>query len=194
MSGDLQQTGGQPTATATDGGTPAVLVVEDQEKIAEAYERALSETYDVTTATSGRAALDALDEHIDVVLLDRRMPDLSGDEVLRRIEAMSIAPQVAMVTAVEPDEDILEMPFDEYVNKPLRTHELEALVEVLLAREAYDSEYRRLFRLLAKKVVLENANKGWTDTYSTVSDRLVDARESLADPEDDVLPQHCEFH
>ena len=62
-----------------------VLVVDDEPDIAESYEMWLQEDHDVEMATSGEAALEALDESVDVLLLDRRMPEMSGDEVLRAL-------------------------------------------------------------------------------------------------------------
>ncbi|MFB6105679.1 MAG: response regulator, partial [Halobacteriaceae archaeon] len=67
-----------------EGARPTVVVVDDEEGIAEAYSYWLSDEYDVRTAQSGAGALETIDEDVDVVLLDRRMPDRSGDEVLDR--------------------------------------------------------------------------------------------------------------
>ena len=60
----------------TDSST--VLVVDDNRELAEAYAATLREQYDTRTACSGREALDVVDETVDVVLLDRRMPSVSG--------------------------------------------------------------------------------------------------------------------
>lgn len=62
-----------------------VLIVEDEPTLAEIYGGWLSEAYNVTIETDGESALTHIDDEIDVVLLDRRMPGLSGDAVLSEI-------------------------------------------------------------------------------------------------------------
>ncbi|TKX52052.1 response regulator, partial [Halorubrum sp. SS7] len=60
---------------------PLVLVVEDEPDLADLYAAWLGDEYRVRTAYGGREALDQLDEtddEVDAILLDRRMPGLSG--------------------------------------------------------------------------------------------------------------------
>lgn len=82
---------------------PVVLVVDDEEDLANLYSQWLSDDYAVRTAYNGEQALERLDETVDVVLLDRRMPGLSGDDALNRIREREYDCRVAMVTAVDPD-------------------------------------------------------------------------------------------
>ncbi len=70
---------------ATD--RPSVLIAEDEPDLANLYTSRLEERYDVRTAYDGTEALEAIDGDIDVVLLDRRMPGLSGDLASRRSES-----------------------------------------------------------------------------------------------------------
>ena len=60
-----------------------ILVVDDEQKVVESYSLRLGMRYDdVHTATGGREALAFLEvSDPDVIFLDRRMPDMSGDEV-----------------------------------------------------------------------------------------------------------------
>ena len=87
----------------TDDELPLVLVVEDEPDLADLYATWLKIDYSVRTAYGGEEAVEQLDDEIDVVLLDRRMPGLSGDEVLTKIRERGIDCYVSMVTAVEPD-------------------------------------------------------------------------------------------
>ncbi|MFB6305155.1 MAG: response regulator [Haloferacaceae archaeon] len=136
------------------GGEPTVLVVEDNEDIVETYRLWLFDDFDVRTATDGEAALDAVDGDVDVVLLDRMMPGLSGAEVLARVRDRGYDCRVAMVTAVEPDFDILEMGFDAYLTKPVSESELRETIDRLLARTDYTETLDRYTRLLAKREAL----------------------------------------
>lgn len=135
--------------------TPTVLVVEDERHLADLFAGWLEEHYPVRTAYDGEEAIDAIDDSVDVVLLDRRMPGLSGDEVLQAVVERGVDCKVAMVTAVEPDFDILEMGFDDYVLKPVSYQELVDTVERLVTRRTYDEQLDEYARLLSKRVALE---------------------------------------
>jgi len=111
-----------------------VLAVDDEHALLEVYEMWFGDSYTVKTAGSASAALSAFDESVDIVLLDRRMPGTSGDEVLRQLREDGHDCPVVMVTAAEPDEDAIELSFDEYVVKPLDRTELLDVVEQTLLR------------------------------------------------------------
>jgi len=136
-------------------GTPTVLVVDDETEITALYGEWLSDAYDVRQAYNGEEALDEVDETVDVVLLDRRMPDLSGDEVLTAIRERGLDCRVAMVTAVDPDFDILELGFDDYLVKPVSRDDLNEVVERLLRRSTYDDHMQEYFSLASRKATLE---------------------------------------
>jgi len=142
-----------PLMTTHDNHT--VLIVDDRVDIADTYTIWLEETYRVRTAYDGREALDLLDETVDVALLDRRMPGLSGDEVLETIRERGLDCRVAMVTAVEPDFDIVDMGFDDYLVKPVTGEQLHRTIERLLSRSSYDDRMREFYSLAAKRTVLE---------------------------------------
>jgi CheY-like chemotaxis protein len=135
--------------------SPVVLAVDDDEKILETYEIWFGAEYDLRTATGGEEALDRLDGDVQVVLLDRLMPGLSGEEVLDRIREREIDSRVAMVTAVEPDFDIAEMPFDAYVTKALDRETVRETIEELVAGSEHDDLLRRRYALAEKIATLE---------------------------------------
>ncbi len=137
---------------------PLVLVVEDEADLADLYAAWLGDEYRVRTAYGGHEALETLDEldnEVDAILLDRRMPGLSGDEVLSAVRERGIDCRVAMVTAVEPDFDILAMGFDDYLVKPVSSDTLRDTVVSLLQRSEYDAGVQDLFSLTSKKAMLE---------------------------------------
>lgn len=131
-----------------------VLVVDDERDVADAYAAQLEEEFIVMTAYGGQQALDRIDASVDVVLLDRRMPDISGDEVLEKIHERGLQARVAMVTAVDPDFDIIDMPFDDYVIKPVSRADLIETVERLLTTSEYERQLRRYYGLTAKHATL----------------------------------------
>lgn len=139
----------------SDNTEPVVLVAEDQRRLANLFTSVLSDDYEVRTAYDGETAIELHDPAVDVVLLDRNMPDASGDEVLRHVREAPGVCGVAMVTAVEPALDIADMGFDEYMVKPVDITELDSLVETLRQRTACDEALRRHYRLTTKIALLE---------------------------------------
>jgi len=134
--------------------SPTVLVVDDEPDVADAYAAQLRTDFSILTAYSGQEALEKIDESVDVVLLDRRMPGISGDDVLEAIRERGLDCRVAMVTAVDPDFDIIDMPFDEYVIKPASRDDLLGTIDRLLTRAEYESDLRRYYSLSAKRATL----------------------------------------
>lgn len=159
-----------------------VLVVEDERELADLFADWLSDSYDVRTAYGAAAALDELDG-VDVVLLDRRLPERSGDEVLASIRERGYDCQVAMVTAVDPDFDALELGFDTYVVKPVERDELEALVRQLLARSLYNDDVQKYFALASKRATIETtknaAELADDDRYQRLCDEIRELRSRL---------------
>ena len=155
---------------------PTVLIVEDEPDLADLYDAWLSERFPTRVAYEGEAALEALGPDVDVVLLDRRIPDLPGDAVLERIRERGIDCRVAMVTAVTPDEDIIEMGFDDYLVKPVSKEELHEVVERLHRRSTHTEDVRDLFALASKKAVLDAessaADRAESEAYSDLADQL----------------------
>ena len=113
-----------------------VLVVDDEPNLADLYAAWLGERYETRVAYGGAEGLDLFGEDVDIALIDRLMPEMSGDEVLEHIRDTGHDCQVAMVTAVEPDFDIIEMGFDDYLVKPILRDELLEAVQNLLSRAA----------------------------------------------------------
>ncbi|HKL30390.1 MAG TPA: HalX domain-containing protein [Natrialbaceae archaeon] len=165
--------------------SPIVLIVEDEPDLADLYSAWLREACTVRTAYNGAQALDAIDEEIDIVLLDRRMPGLSGDEVLETIRDRGLDTRVAMVTAVEPDFDIIGMGFDDYLVKPVSQRDLMETVDQLLLRSTYDDQMQEFFALASKKAVLDaqktDAELRASEEYARLEDRLAVLRAEIDD-------------
>ena len=160
------------------GDNTSVLVVEDDRALADLYATWLNDRYDTEVVYSGADAQKRLRRgRYDVVLLDRLMPDISGDAVLETIREEDIDCHVAMVTAVSPDFDIIEMGFDSYVVKPVMADDLYEVVDRLHNLTTYERQVRRLYSLVEKRAVLE-AEKTAYELVSSVE--YADLKEKIA--------------
>ena len=117
-----------------------VLVVEDEADLADAVARGLREwSMAVDVAADGDAALASLGVHdYDVVVLDRDLPGVSGDDVCRRVVAGDQRPRIIMLTAAAEAGDVVDgfsLGADDYLRKPFDFGELVARVTALARRD-----------------------------------------------------------
>jgi two-component system OmpR family response regulator len=118
-----------------------ILVVDDEPSIVDAVATALRyEGYDVTEATTGREALDAVTRHEpDLIVLDWMLPDIEGIEVGRRIRTLGFKSAVLFLTAKDATEhkvEALRAGGDDYVTKPFSLAEIVARIQAILRRTA----------------------------------------------------------
>ncbi|HYR93858.1 MAG TPA: response regulator transcription factor [Methylomirabilota bacterium] len=115
-----------------------ILVVDDEPAMVGMVAALLGEDgYQVVTAYDGETALRRhADERPDLVVLDRRLPRLSGDDVCRGIRAVANTP-ILMLTGEKGSEErarLLDLGADDYLEKPFSKKELSARVRALLRR------------------------------------------------------------
>lgn len=175
---------------------PTVLVVDDYVDEADLYAAWLADEFTVRTAYDGRQALDQLDQDVSVVLLDRKMPDLSGEALLVEIRARDFDCRVAAVSGVQPDFDLIDLPFDEYLHKPVNRSELVETVRTLHTRAEYDERLRRYCSLASRKAVLETEKSpkelANSEAYASLEDRIRRLAEEVDAIVDDFDPRDFE--
>ncbi|MSO41600.1 MAG: response regulator transcription factor [Solirubrobacterales bacterium] len=115
-----------------------ILVVEDDEEIADVLRRSLrAEGHEVRTAGDGVDGLSAAEQFIpDLVILDLGLPRLDGMEVCRRLRAESDAPILILTARSETEDRVggLDSGADDYLVKPFERTELLARIRALLRR------------------------------------------------------------
>ena len=116
-----------------------ILIVEDEYAVARGIQYALEqEGYDVTVARKGSEGLDfATRQAPDLVILDVRLPDMDGFEVLRRLRGAGNKAPVMFLTARDEEMDKvvgLELGADDYLGKPFGLRELMSRIKALLRR------------------------------------------------------------
>jgi len=169
-------TGSDVDSRSTAGST--VLVVDDDPNwLALARER-LEDDYEVLTAAMGEEAL-GLHGEADIVLLDRRLPGISGEETLERIRDAGCSDPVVLVTNVEPEVEIADWPFDDYVLKSENDTALAGVVENVLDRASFGELVQERFALASKKAALQARHDRSTLEANAEYRRLVDRLEDL---------------
>jgi DNA-binding response OmpR family regulator len=120
----------------------SILVVEDEEKLLEVICTFMeSKGYRVFAAKDGKKAFELFGkENISLILLDLMLPDITGEEICRKIRMKSRLP-IIMLTAKVEEKDLLtglEIGADDYITKPFSLKELGARVEAVLRRASND--------------------------------------------------------
>lgn len=142
-----------------------ILLVEDERKVASFIARALKEnTYAVDTVETGEKAIEASSEvAYDAILLDVRLPGISGIEVCREIRQRGIEAPVLMLTArglVEQRVEGLDAGADDYLTKPFVLAELLARVRALVRRGFHTGNARLHYADLALDRHRRRATRG----------------------------------
>ena len=179
---------------------PKILIVDDEREVADAYALRLKGLADVATVYDGENALEFIEqEPVDVLLLDRHMPGRSGDDVLEELAEQEFNGRVIMVTAIDPGFDVLDMPFDEYLCKPLNRENIRAAVNqqrVILGYETlgeyFSAESKRAVLRSELPVEKRESNpeyqtiKQRTDALKRRADRLLVDPDRLFEAFDDI--------
>jgi len=148
-----------------------VLVIEDDDRIADFLNRALNaEGYSVTRLDNGNDAVSVVQNgDFNCILLDLMLPGASGLDVCQELRFRKISIPIIMLTAMDGIEDIvhgLKMGADDYMTKPFDLEELLARIETVCRRYQVEDEVNGVH--VIADVTLN------TDTKTvTVDDQLV---------------------
>jgi DNA-binding response OmpR family regulator len=161
----------------------SVLVLEDERMVANTFADYFSDAYDTQYVRTGEEAIERYTEDIDLVLIDRKLDGVSGDEVAARIRAAHEQQLILCVSGVEPDDDICDLAVDDYVHKPVEEEEMETRMELLLDRAALGATARSYLSLRSKQLALEG-------TYGRAATKMDGYRDCAARIEElDLSPE-----
>jgi two-component system NtrC family response regulator len=123
--------------------THKILVIDDEEKMCWALERALSqEGYQVVTATRGLQGIElAKKTEPSLVILDLKMPDIGGIEVLKQIKEINSNLPVIMITAhgsIDTAIEAMKIGATDYITKPFKLEEIK--LQITKALHLFNSE------------------------------------------------------
>ena len=134
---------------------PVILVVDDEPNVRESFRLVLEDAYEVIDVPDGARALDAVRASpVDLVLLDIRLPEMDGIEVLERLKAIDEGVEVILVTAVKTVRTAvaaMKLGAFDYVTKPFDEDELLSLVRRALQKRSLEREVTFLRGELARQ-------------------------------------------
>jgi two-component system response regulator AtoC len=130
---------------------PSILIVDDDDVMQETLSDMLRKKgYDVFSVGSGNGALSVIKRNlIDLILLDMKLPDVDGLEILKKIKELDTEILVIMMTAysdVQTAVSAMKSGAYHYINKPFEAEELQLLIEKGLETKSLINEVRRLHR------------------------------------------------
>jgi two-component system, NtrC family, response regulator AtoC len=152
-----------------------ILCVDDDPFMLKFFEEAVLKLelpgVEVLTAVTGQSALDIAErKQIDIVILDKKLPDISGIDVLRKIRQLRMATEVLMVTghgSVETAVEAMNAGARDYIEKPVRLvllHEKVLNIVELIKRGSEAEEYRH-----AKETIEAGAQRNITSLEQVIS-------------------------
>ena len=135
--------------------TPRILVIDDEERMCWALDRALSgEGYQVVTATRGLQGIALAQEtEPSMVILDLKMPDMDGIEVLKEIKKINPSIPVIMITAhgtIDTAIVAMKIGATDYIAKPFKLEEIKVQIKQALHLSNLENQVSFLRQELGK--------------------------------------------
>ena len=150
----------EPLAESAHPLRPTILVVDDDAGVRESFRLILDDEYEVVDVMTGQQALEVVrTAQIDVVLLDIRLPEMDGIEVLERIKQIDEQVEVILVTAVKTVKTAvaaMKLGAFDYVTKPFEEDELLATIRRALQKRSLEREVVYLRTELARRTSLDD--------------------------------------
>jgi two-component system sensor histidine kinase/response regulator len=166
-----------PETSAKQGRT--LLVVDDDEGVREALWILFRDSCEVILAENGRRAIEiASGREIDAVILDIRMPGMTGIAVLSKLKEIDPATEVIMLTAhetLETARDALRLGACDYLSKPYTIQGMREVVNRALSRRAvsreirsHDRKLRELQREIHDRQLREELARTHAEIYASI--------------------------
>ena len=119
-----------------------ILVIDDEPMVCKSCEKIFEDNYDVTITMSGREGLDRLlQEDFDLVIVDLKMPDMDGMELVKIIKQKRPNTEVVIMTGystVETAVEGMKLGAAEFISKPFTPDEMLTAVEEFLKEKVRD--------------------------------------------------------
>ena len=172
-----------------------VLIVEDEVKVNDFIKKGLEEEgFTVDAAFNGMEALKFLNENrYDVVILDIMLPELDGNEVLKRMRDKGDDTPVIMLTAKDELDDKIKsfnIGCDDYITKPFSLEELLLRIKAVMRRKGVDKEVetKLQYKDLTLDLIARKAFRG--DKEIELTSKEFSLLELLMRKPEEILPRN----
>lgn len=156
---------------------PCILIVDDEKNIQLLIRRTLeTEEYDIEVADTGKEALDKIRANrFDVVILDLRLPDMDGLQVLKEMSFSAGSSDVIMITAhgsIDVAVEAMKHGCVDFIQKPFDAAELRNIVNQLLERKNLSYKQNLRFESLLELAKLETRDRHYAKAREHVQEAL----------------------
>ncbi len=184
---------------------PLILFVDDSKsiryQIRKSFEQDTNSSFDLVEAEDGHQAIRWLYSRTsatipDLILLDRNMPNLTGDEVIRILKNDDIWKQIPILILTTHGEieeivrGLSELRADEYLAKPFSPQELVARAKALIRIKQAESEARRLSQELQEALEIQKAAQKKIEKFNK---QITDSIEYASLIQQTLIPDFVEF-
>jgi DNA-binding NtrC family response regulator len=139
---------------------PIVLAVDDEVSVLESFKLFLEDKYHLLTATNGKDAMETIKKKwVNLVLLDIRLPEMDGMEILRKIKEFDSNIEVIMITAVKTIETAVEamkLGAHDYISKPFNVEEMMVTIKKAIEKQTLIKEVEYLRSELNERIDFES--------------------------------------
>ncbi len=154
-----------------------ILIVDDELSIRRSLYNTFKKNHQIETASSGSEAINKIEgDDFDLVLLDRKMPDVDGLEVLKEIKRINDRIIIIMMTAygsIESSVEAMKLGAYDYILKPYELEEIKIIVEKALHYQDLSQEVISLKEALSERFQFSNIigkSKKMQDIFQCVQD------------------------
>ncbi|MEF3695130.1 MAG: response regulator [Candidatus Cloacimonadota bacterium] len=156
---------------------PRILIVDDEQNILVVLSRTLETAgYEISTASSGKEALELIgSSKYDLVILDLRLPDLDGLQVLKAIDKMDLESDVVMITAhgnVDVAVEAMKNGCVDFIQKPFDADHIRKVVDDILARRSISSQQLVRFETLLELAKLDAKERKYSQAILKIQEAL----------------------
>lgn len=132
-----------------------ILIIEDNIAQAKMYKRWLEPKYTAKTATKFDKVLKEYKGDEEVILLDRKLDGAEAEDLIDSLEGIENQ-NIVVITGMEPDLDLLNMPINDYLIKPVDRELLRDTVRKVIEADKRPDKTKELLELLSKKKILDD--------------------------------------
>jgi len=154
---------------------PSILIIEDDPMASSALSDYSSNPFKVRTVSRGEDGIRHYTKDTDLVILDRKLDDMSGDTVATEIKEKDQHALILVVSGIDPEDNILDLPVDCYLKKPVSRTELRSRISDILNRQGLELEQREYLALRSKQSALietHGASALGLQSYDRIEQRI----------------------